>query len=66
VISQTFEGSRQLYEVDITGTRLRVEMLASALHARTFQPGDRVKLQVSPETSVRLPDEPPEAGAALR
>jgi len=41
-------------------------MLASALHARTFQPGDRVKLQVSPETSVRLPDEPPEAGAALR
>ena len=30
------------------------------------KPGDHVKVQVSPETSMLLPDEPPEAGAALR
>jgi ABC-type Fe3+/spermidine/putrescine transport system ATPase subunit len=66
VLSQIFEGSRQLYEVDISGATLRVETLTTALHARTLKPGDHVKVQVSPETSMLLPDEPPEAGAALR
>jgi hypothetical protein len=66
VLSQIFEGSRQLYEVDISGATLRVEMLTTALHMRTLKPGDHVKVQVSPETSMLLPDEPPEAGAALR
>ena len=63
--SQVFEGARQLYEVDISGATLRVEMLTSAVHVRTLQPGDHVKVQVSPETSVLLPDEPPGVGAAL-
>ena len=67
VLTQVFEGSRQLYEIDISGGTLRVEMLTSALHhVRTLKPGDHVKVQVSPESSVLLPDEPPEAGAAIR
>jgi ABC-type Fe3+/spermidine/putrescine transport system ATPase subunit len=66
VVSQIFEGSRQLYEVDISGATLRVETLTTALHARTLKPGDHVKVRVSPETSMLLPDEPPEAGTALR
>ena len=49
-----------------SGATLRVETLTTALHMRTLKPGDSVKVQVSPETSVLLPDEPPEAGAALR
>jgi len=66
VLSQIFEGSRQLYEVDISGATLRVETLTTALHARTLKPGDHVKVQVSPETSVLLPDEPSEPDAERR
>lgn len=55
--SQVFEGARQIYEVDISGATLRIEMLTSALHSRTLRPGDHVKVQISPETSVLLPDE---------
>jgi ABC-type Fe3+/spermidine/putrescine transport system ATPase subunit len=66
VASQVFEGSRQLYEVDIAPGALRVEMLTSALHARSLKPGDHVRVEVSPETSVLLPDEGPEAGAVAR
>lgn len=57
VSSQTFEGSRQIYEVRIGDSALRVEMLTSAALGRGFKPGDEVKVQVSPETSVLLPDE---------
>jgi ABC-type Fe3+/spermidine/putrescine transport system ATPase subunit len=62
VVSQVFEGARQLYEVDIAPGRIRVEMLTSAVHARNLRPGDHVKVEVSPETSVLLPDAGPEAG----
>ena len=53
-----FEGGRQLYDVAIPGGRLRVETLTSAVEGRGFQHGDRVKIEVSPETSVLLPDDP--------
>jgi ABC-type Fe3+/spermidine/putrescine transport system ATPase subunit len=61
VVTQVFEGSRQLYEVDIGGAALRVEMITSALYGRSFKPGDHVKVEVSPESSVLLPDEGPGA-----
>ncbi len=57
VATQIFEGSRQLYEVNVAGATLRVEMITSALHGREFKPGDPVKVEVSPDTSVLLPDE---------
>jgi hypothetical protein len=57
VTAHVFEGARQIYEVDITGGRLRVEMITSALLARSFKPGDHVKVEVSAESSVLLPDE---------
>ena len=63
VRDQVFEGARQLYEVDITGGTLRVEALTSALQVRTLKPGDHVKVQVSPESSVLLPDDAPEAAS---
>ena len=59
VRSLVFEGARQLYEVDIAGSTLYVEALTSALLVRTLKPGDHVKVQVSPESSVLLPDEAP-------
>jgi hypothetical protein len=52
-----FEGSRQLYEVAIPGGTVRVEMLTSAQQGRGFKPGDDVKIEISPETSVLLPAE---------
>ena len=57
VATQVFEGSRQLYEVDIGGGTVRVEMITSALQAQSFKPGDKVKVEVAPESSVLLPDE---------
>jgi iron(III) transport system ATP-binding protein len=57
VAAQVFEGSRQLYDVAIGGSTLRVETLTSALHGRAFKPGDAVKVEVAPETSVLLPEE---------
>jgi len=33
-------------------------MLTSAQHGRSFKPGDEVKIEISPETSVLLPAEP--------
>jgi hypothetical protein len=61
VRDQVFEGPRQLYEVDITGGTLRVEALTSALQVRALKPGDHVKVQVSPESSVLLPGDAPDA-----
>ena len=60
VATQVFEGSRQLYEVNIGGGTVRVEMITSALHGRSFKPGDEVKIEVAPESSVLLPDERPD------
>lgn len=57
VAAYVFEGGRALYDVAIPGATVRVEMLTSALAGRGFTPGDRVKLAVSPETSILLPAE---------
>jgi thiazole synthase ThiGH ThiG subunit len=46
-----------MYEVDIAGGTLRVEMITSALLARGFKAGDQVKVEVSAESSVLLPDD---------
>lgn len=52
-----FEGGRARYDVAVPGALVRVEMLTSALAGRGFKPGDRVKIEVSPETSILLPAE---------
>ena len=57
VTAHSFEGSRQFYDVAITGGTLRVEMITSALQGRSYQAGDLVKVEVAPETSVLLPEE---------
>jgi ABC-type Fe3+/spermidine/putrescine transport system ATPase subunit len=57
VAAHVFEGSRQLYDVTIAGGTIRVEMITSALVGRSFKLGDQVRVEVSPETSVLLPDE---------
>jgi len=58
VAGHVFEGSRQLYEIAIAGGgTMRVEMLTSAQQGRGFKPGDDVKIEISPETSVLLPPE---------
>jgi ABC-type Fe3+/spermidine/putrescine transport system ATPase subunit len=57
VEAYVFEGGRALYDVAIPGARVRVEMLTSALAGRGFKQGDRVKLEVSPDTSSLLPAE---------
>lgn len=58
VVAHSFEGPRQFYDVTIVGGLLRVEMITSALRGRSFNAGDHVKVEVSPETSVLLPEEP--------
>ena len=55
VAGYVFEGARQLYDVTIPGGMVRVEMITSAVQGRSFQAGDEVKVEVSPETSVLLP-----------
>lgn len=59
--SMAFEGGRQRYAVATRGGTLRVETIASAIHGRALGVGDAVKVQVSPETSVLLPDGEEEA-----
>ena len=56
--AHVFEGARQLYDVTIPGGTVRVEMITSAQQGRSFKPGDHVKIEVSPETTVLLPAEP--------
>jgi ABC-type Fe3+/spermidine/putrescine transport system ATPase subunit len=58
VAGHVFEGARQLYDVAIPGGTVRVEMITSAQQGRSFKPGDEVKIEISPETSVLLPAEP--------
>jgi thiazole synthase ThiGH ThiG subunit len=36
---------------------IRVEMITSALVGRSFKLGDHVRVEVSPETSILLPDD---------
>jgi len=57
VSGHVFEGSRQLYDVAIPGGTVRVEMLTSAQQGRSFKHGDDVKIEISPETSVLLPEQ---------
>jgi len=57
VSAYVFEGSRQLYEIDIGGGALRVEMVTSAVFGGAWKPGDRVKVEVSSETAVLMPEE---------
>jgi ABC-type Fe3+/spermidine/putrescine transport system ATPase subunit len=57
VASMAFEGPRQRYEIDIAGGLLRLETVTSARLGRSFKPGDEVKVEVLPETSVLLPDD---------
>jgi ABC-type Fe3+/spermidine/putrescine transport system ATPase subunit len=58
VAGHVFEGARQLYDVAIAGGAVRVEMVTSSQQGRSFKPGDDVKIEISPETSVLLPAEP--------
>jgi iron(III) transport system ATP-binding protein len=57
VSAHVFEGSRQLYDVSIPGGTIKVEMITSALVGRSFKLGDHVRVEVSPETSILLPDD---------
>ena len=56
VAGYVFEGARQLYEVSMAGGSVRVETLTSAQQGRSFRPGDDVKIEIAPETSVLLPE----------
>jgi ABC-type Fe3+/spermidine/putrescine transport system ATPase subunit len=54
---RVFEGARYVYEVDIGLTApVRVEM-AAAGEPRIFRLGDPVRVEVSSETVVLIPDE---------
>jgi predicted acyl esterase len=54
---RVFEGARQLYEVDIgAGAPVRVE-LPSQHESRIFRLGERVRVELSSETVVLVPEE---------
>jgi ABC-type Fe3+/spermidine/putrescine transport system ATPase subunit len=56
VTLRVFEGARHLYEVDIgAGELVRVELAAGA--ERMFRIGDRVRVEMSSETVVIVPDD---------
>ena len=56
VTLRVFEGARQLYEVDIGGTLpVRVELPAQH-ESRLFRLGERVRVELSSDTSVLVPD----------
>jgi len=53
---RVFEGARHLYEIEIgAGAPVRVE-LAAAGETRIFRLGDRVRVEISSETVVLVPD----------
>jgi ABC-type Fe3+/spermidine/putrescine transport system ATPase subunit len=57
VALRVFEGTRHMYEVDIGGgAKLRVELPAIG-ESHIFRLGDPVRVEVSSETAVLLPDE---------
>jgi ABC-type Fe3+/spermidine/putrescine transport system ATPase subunit len=56
VTLRVFEGARQLYEVDIGGADpVRVELPAQH-ESRLFRLGERVRVELSSDTSVLVPD----------
>jgi ABC-type Fe3+/spermidine/putrescine transport system ATPase subunit len=56
VTLRVFEGARQLYEVDIGG-KLPVRVELSAQHeSRLFRVGERVRVELSSDTVVLVPD----------
>jgi putative spermidine/putrescine transport system ATP-binding protein len=56
VALRVFEGARQLYEVDIGGTLpVRVELPAQH-ESRLFRVGERVRVELSSDTVVLVPD----------
>jgi ABC-type Fe3+/spermidine/putrescine transport system ATPase subunit len=56
VTLRVFEGARHLYEVDVGGARpVRVE-LPAVLGARIFRVGERVRVELSSETVVLVPE----------
>jgi ABC-type Fe3+/spermidine/putrescine transport system ATPase subunit len=56
VTLRVFEGARQLYEVDIGGAApVRVELPAQH-ESRLFRLGERVRVELSSDTSVLVPD----------
>jgi ABC-type Fe3+/spermidine/putrescine transport system ATPase subunit len=56
VTLRVFEGARQLYEVDVGGTvPVRVELPAQH-ESRLFRVGERVRVELSSETVVLVPD----------
>ena len=56
VALRVFEGSRHLYEIEIgTKAPIRVE-LPAASEERVFRLGDRVRVEISSETVVLVPD----------
>jgi ABC-type Fe3+/spermidine/putrescine transport system ATPase subunit len=62
VAAHVFEGPRQLYDISIASGTVRVEMITSAIQGRAFRLGDRVRIEISPETSVLLPEEAERTG----
>jgi ABC-type Fe3+/spermidine/putrescine transport system ATPase subunit len=57
VALRVFEGARHVYEVDIGGSvPVRVELPAAA-ETRIFRLGDRVRVELSSETVVIVPEE---------
>ncbi len=64
VALRVFEGARHVYEVDIGGQLpVRVELPAAA-ETRIFRLGDRVRVELSSETVVIVPETPNGAGDA--
>jgi predicted acyl esterase len=56
VALRVFEGSRHLYEIEIgTKVPIRVELPAAG-EERVFRLGDRVRVEISSETVVLVPD----------
>jgi hypothetical protein len=56
VALRVFEGARHLYEIEIGGTQpVRVEVPSTG-ETRIYRLGDRVRVEVSSETVVLVPD----------
>jgi iron(III) transport system ATP-binding protein len=56
VALRVFEGSRHLYEIEI-GTKIPIRVeLPAASEERVFRLGDRVRVEISSETVVLVPD----------
>ena len=56
VTMRVFEGARHLYEIDIGGESVRVEVAAPS-ETRIFRLGEAVRVECSSETVVLVPDD---------